>query len=85
MKRPSSLSWLPAAIRARSGGAPDTNLYVDRALKDILQAVKTGEPSRLDAATVLPGLEILLALFESANQKKMLSLPLKQQETPFVK
>ena len=66
-------------------GTTDKNLYVDRALKDILNAVKTGEPSRLDAATVLPGLEILLALFESANQREMLSLPLKQQETPFVR
>ncbi len=66
-------------------GATDKNLYVDRALKDILHAVKTGEPSRLDASTVLPGLEILLALFESANQRKMLSLPLKQQQTPFVR
>jgi len=66
-------------------GTTDKNLYVDRALKDILHAIKTGEPSRLDAATVLPGLEILLALFESANQRKMLSLPLKQQETSFVR
>ena len=43
-----------------------------------------GKPSRLDASTALPGLEILLVPFESANQRKMLSLPLKQQETPFV-
>ena len=64
-------------------GATDTNLYVDRAAKDILHAVKTGEPSRLDASAVLPGLEILLALFESANQRKMLTLPLDSQETPF--
>lgn len=64
-------------------GAVDTNLYVDRALCDILHAVQTGTPSRLDATTVLPGLEILLAIFESANQKKMLSFPLEQQETPF--
>ncbi len=66
-------------------GATDTNLYVDRALKDILHAAKTGQPSRLEAATVLPGLEILLALFESANRRKMVELPLKQQEMPFVR
>lgn len=64
-------------------GATEPNLYVDRALKDILHAVKTGESSRLDAATVLPGLEILLALFESANRGEMVSLPLQQQGTPF--
>jgi len=65
-------------------GTADKNLYVDRALKDILHAVKTGGPSRLDASTVLPGLEILLALFESSNRKRMLGIPLKQQGTPFV-
>ena len=53
--------------------------------KDILRAIKAGEPSRLEAATFLSGLEILRALFESAKQRKMLSLPLKQQETPFVR
>jgi hypothetical protein len=52
-------------------------------LKDILHAFQSGGPSRLDAVTVLPGLEILLALFESANQGKMLPIPLMEQETPF--
>ncbi len=64
-------------------GATDTNLYVDRALRDIVQAVENGLPCRLDADSVLPGLEILLALFESARQGRMLDLPLAQQESPF--
>ncbi|MEO7931684.1 MAG: Gfo/Idh/MocA family oxidoreductase [Chthoniobacterales bacterium] len=64
-------------------GATEPNLYVDRALIDILQALESDQPCRLDAATVLPGLEVLLALFESAQQSKMLTLPLKQQESPF--
>ncbi len=64
-------------------GAIDANLYVDRALKDILHSVETGIPCRLDATTVLPGLEIMLALFESARQRKMLDLPLVQQQSPF--
>ncbi len=66
-------------------GTADTNLYVDRALKDILQAVETGQPCRLDASTVLPGLEILLGLYESSRCEKMLPLPLAQQESPFLR
>lgn len=64
-------------------GATDSNLYVDRALKEILYAVETGKPSRLDVAVGLPGLEILLALFESAHQRKMLHFPLEQEKSPF--
>jgi len=64
-------------------GSVDKNLYVDRALRDILGAIAHGTPCRLDAAAVLPGLEILLALFESSRQRKLLDLPLTQQESPF--
>lgn len=64
-------------------GAIDKNLYVDRALQDILDALENGRSSRIDAAAVLPGLEIMLALYESANQGKMIDLPLAQQESPF--
>lgn len=66
-------------------GRVDTNLYIDRALEDILQATSTGKSSRIDALAVLPGLEILLALFESARRRKMLELPLVSQDTPFVR
>ena len=64
-------------------GVTEPNLYVDYALKDILQAVETGQPSRLDASTVLPGLEIMLALFESDSQRKILTLSLTQLKSPF--
>ena len=64
-------------------GAVDRNLYVDRAFRDIVQAVQSGAPCQLDAEAVLPGLEILLALFESARQRKAVGLPLAQQESPF--
>lgn len=64
-------------------GSVDRNLYVDRALQDILDALENGRPSRIDAAAVLPGLEIMLALYESANQGKMIDLPLARQESPF--
>ena len=64
-------------------GATEPNLYVDRALKDILAAVATQGPSPIDAATVLPGLDILLALYASNRQQKMLPLPLEEEETPF--
>ena len=64
-------------------GAVDRNLYVDRAFRDIVNAVKSGAPCQLDAEAVLPGLEVLLALFESARQQKTVALPLAQQDTPF--
>ncbi len=64
-------------------GNIDKNLYVDRALLHLLDAIATGAPSELDASAVLPGLEVLLALFESSHQRRMLDLPLAQQESPF--
>jgi len=64
-------------------GAIDRNLYVDRAFRDIVSAVKSGTPCQLDAEAVLPGMELLLALFESARQHKTVTLPLDQQESPF--
>jgi predicted dehydrogenase len=66
-------------------GATEPNLYMERALQDILHASRNGAPSRLDAATVLPGLEILLALFTSANRREMVALPLVTDGTPFEK
>jgi len=57
-------------------GPVDTNLYADRAYAEILRALRTGSPSRLDAPAVLPGLEILLALFESARRGRTVSFPL---------
>lgn len=64
-------------------GDIDKNLYVDRALKDILHALATQGPSQIDASTVLPGLDILLGLYASARQQKMVTLPLEEEETPF--
>jgi predicted dehydrogenase len=64
-------------------GETDTNLYVDYALNDILRSVKASLPCRLDAATVLPGLEILLGLFASANSGKTMTFPLPLAESPF--
>ena len=64
-------------------GPVDSNLYANRAFKEMLHALQMGAPSRLDAAAVLPGLEILLALFESAKQGRMVSLPLETEEAPF--
>jgi len=64
-------------------GKIDRNLYIDRAFRDILHAIQSGTPCQLDAEAVLPGLEVLLALFESVRQHKAIALPLAQQESPF--
>jgi predicted dehydrogenase len=66
-------------------GTVDTNLYVNRALDDIVVAVRNEAPSRLDAKAVQPGLEILLGLFASANAGRPLTLPLTDTESPFGK
>lgn len=64
-------------------GAVDANLYMDRALADMLQAFRTGAPSRLDARAVLPGLEILLSLFDSARRGEAVDFPPARHDSPF--
>ena len=60
----------------------DSNLYVTRALADIVQGLKTGRPTRIDAEGAVRGLEIILAIYESARLGKTVRLPLQQEEFP---
>ncbi|HEY3378719.1 MAG TPA: Gfo/Idh/MocA family oxidoreductase [Armatimonadota bacterium] len=60
----------------------DPALYVKRAAADIVLALTTGCTTRIDVENAYRGLEILLAIYESARLQRMVSLPLEQGEFP---
>lgn len=60
----------------------DGVLYIHRALLDIVAALNSGSPTRIDAEQALASLEILIGLFESARLGRMLSFPITQERFP---
>ncbi len=60
----------------------DGTLYVHRALLDIVQALRTGSATRIDAAEAYRGLEIIMGLYESARVRTMLEFPITQEAFP---
>jgi len=60
----------------------DGTLYVQRANEDIHRALTTGAATRIDAAEALRGLEIIMALYESARLGRMLEFPVTQEAFP---
>jgi predicted dehydrogenase len=54
----------------------DPALYMKRAAADVRNAINTGSPTLIDAAEAYRGLEIMLGVFESARQGRILTLPL---------
>jgi len=60
----------------------DGTLYVHRALLDIVQALRTGSSTRIDADEAYRGLEIIMGLYESARLGRMLSFPITQDVFP---
>ncbi len=64
-------------------GNEDKNLFCDRAAADIIRCASTGQPSRIDGSEAIRSLEILLGLFESARTRRMIELPMKQEDSPF--
>lgn len=60
----------------------DGALYMKRAVVDVARAMRTGSAARIDAEEGLRGLEILMAIFESARLRRMVNLPLAQEEFP---
>jgi predicted dehydrogenase len=60
----------------------DGTLYVERAYRDIDQALRTGAATRIDAAEALRGLEIIMAAYESARLRRLVELPLAQEAFP---
>jgi predicted dehydrogenase len=55
-------------------GKVDRNLYIDRAFDAILSSLREGTPCQLDAESVMPGLQVMLALFESARQHQTVAM-----------
>jgi predicted dehydrogenase len=60
----------------------DGTLYVERAYRDMLQALGTGAATRIDAGEALRGLEIIMAIHESARLGRMVTFPLAQDQFP---
>lgn len=54
----------------------DLALYMKRAAADVRDAINNGSPTLIDAAEAYRGLEIMLGIFESAKQGRILVLPL---------
>lgn len=60
----------------------DPALYMKRAALDVLSAINNGTATRIDADEGYRGLEILLGIYESARQQKMLVPPFVINEPP---
>lgn len=60
----------------------DGTLYVHRALIDIVQALRTGAATRIEADEAYRGLEIIMGLYESARLRRLLEFPVTQESFP---
>lgn len=60
----------------------DGTLYVQRAYEDFQRALTAGTATRLDAAEALRGLEIIMAIYESARLGRMVEFPVTQEQFP---
>lgn len=60
----------------------DPALYMKRAAQDVLAALRDGTPTRIDADDAYRGLEIMLGLYESARQQRLLTPPLTLDTPP---
>ena len=60
----------------------DPNIYYHRAVADILHAIDTVSPTRIDAHEAVRSLELMLAIHESARIGAIIDLPLMQQLCP---
>lgn len=60
----------------------DETLYHHRALLDIVQALRTGSPTRIDVGEAYRGLELIMGLYESARLRRMLAFPITQEDFP---
>jgi len=60
----------------------DQALYMKRAAADICHAVNSGSATRLDASEAYRGLEIILGIYESARQRKLLTVPFTTETVP---
>jgi predicted dehydrogenase len=54
----------------------DGVLYVERAYRDICQALRTGASTRIDGDEAVRGLAIIMAAYEAGHQGRMLDFPI---------
>lgn len=60
----------------------DPALYMKRAVQDISAAMRNGTPTLIDADEAYRGLEIMLGIYESAKQRRLLTPPFVIDEVP---
>ena len=60
----------------------DGALYMKRAAADILAALQNGTPTRIDASEGYRGLEIIMGIYESAKQRRLLTPPIAADSFP---
>lgn len=60
----------------------DQALYMKRATADIYNAINNATPTRIDATEAYRGLEIILGIYESARQQRLLTMPFVTENAP---
>jgi len=58
------------------------DVYIHRAIADVVEGVDTGEPSELDAANALDATEIIFGVWESARRRGRVEFPLEIDDNP---
>ena len=58
------------------------DVYIHRAIADVVEAVDTGDPSELDASNALDATEIIFGVWESARRRGRVEFPLEIDDNP---
>ncbi len=65
-------------------GKTDSQLYYDRALADIVRAVQTQSPIRIDATEAVKAIDLMTGIGASAQASKKLSYPMIEDANPWL-
>ena len=79
VRRKGSMSWEVIDCGGEGLHGPD---YIDRAIADIVSALKEGRESELCARNALNATEIIFACWESSRRRGRVDLPLMIQDNP---
>jgi predicted dehydrogenase len=73
---------LPATVSARLTDRLSTTSYEERAIEELVTALKTGTESELSARNALAAEELIFASWESARRRGRVDLPLDIEDNP---
>jgi hypothetical protein len=85
--RPPAPGLLTAAVQKAADRVTGTDgrtkpSYIDRAIADVVRAVREDEPSQLDARNALQSTELIFAAYESVRRRGRVDLPLDVEDNP---